>query len=133
MSEELNENHTEEIPTETQKDKVSYDSYKKLLNQHKEAQKKLQDFQKQFEDVQTKLKVKEDEELKEQNKWREMWERSKEENKKLQDNLNYSQKRFENAIKQRAFIDQLGFQIKDKYLSFVDLENIDLMENGSVD
>jgi hypothetical protein len=117
----------------TQKDVVAYESHKKAINQLKETQKQNKELADRLANYERALKEKEESELKEQNKWREMFEKTKEENKKLQESIVYAKKSMENAVKQRAFLDTLGTKIKDDYLTFVDFDSIDLDEKGRID
>ena len=98
--------------------KVSYDSYQKLLSEKK----RLQD---EYQKLKTDAESRKEQELKEQQRFKELYEQSIEENKKLSEKVTAHTQRWQNAVKLGAFTDALGDKkIDSKYTGFIDTDKI---------
>jgi len=118
---------------ENEKDKVSYETYQRTLKQLKENQNRMKELEEKQKEYEEKLKVEEEIKLKEQQKWKEIAERKEAEIKKEREKIVFLEKKHTNTIKERAFKDALGVEVKSKYLAFVDFDEISIDEKGEVD
>lgn len=99
-------------------DKVSYESYQKLLSEKKRLQEEHQKLKSEAES-------RREQELKDQEKFKELYEQSIAENKKLNEKVAAHTERWQNAIKLSAFTDALGDKkIDSKYTGFIDTDKI---------
>lgn len=114
-------------------DKVSYESHQKLLKQLKENQARMRELEEKQKAIEEKAREEEENTLKEQQKWKEIAERKDSEIKKEQERVKLLEKKFVNSLKEREFKDALGFSVKQKFLSFVDFDDISLDSNGNID
>lgn len=110
-------------------DKVSYDTYKKILAEKKAAQAKLDEYQKESE-------RREAQKLEEQQKYKELYENAKTETQSLSEKVQAYETRWQDAIKLTAFHDALGDtkKIDSKYSGFIDTSKILVdPESGKID
>lgn len=99
-------------------DTVNYQTYQKLLSEKK----KLQE---EHERLKNEAETRRQQELKEQEKFKELYEQTAEENKKLSEKVEAHTQRWQNAVKLSAFTDALGDKrIDSKYSGFIDTTNI---------
>lgn len=114
--------------TKAENDKVDYNSFEKLLNQKKELQRKLKEFEESKAEQERKSKL-------EQERFKELFEEEQKAKEKLEKNLfALTQERiFE--IKERAFKDALPCKLLHaNYIAHADLDNIVINEeNGEID
>lgn len=99
-------------------DKVSYDTYKRVLSEAK----KLKEQVKLFEENQAKLQ---EQALKEQNQWKALYEQREKELAETRKVLTEQEQSIVNGIKYQAFEKHLGGRLRDdEYVSHIPFERI---------
>lgn len=107
----------------------SYEEVTKDMHKYKQNFKELKARLNEYE---SKLKSHEEEKLKEQQKWQELYERAK---KEKEDTVKARQKErdmYLKSVKLSALKNELGGKIKDIYLSHADISSIDISEDGVI-
>ncbi len=120
---------------ESQDEKVARSSYLKLLDEKKKMQEKLNAALAENETHKNKLKTDEEKLLAEQNRYKELFEKTKEENDKLKGDLGNHQERWNQALKIDCFNSALGDKkIDKKYYGHIDIDKIIIdPETGKAD
>ena len=131
--ENLNVSEKQEDLKASEEDKVAYNTYKKLLNEKKQQQQKLEELLSWRKEIELQKEEEEEKKLKEQQKWQEIADKKEKELKKLQEQMSFEKKKQQNKIKEEAFKDALGANLKKAYMLHVDLDAIDLSEDGQID
>ena len=106
------------------KDFVKYDSYRKLLGEKKKRDEQLRSALEKLESFEAAQKEREETELKEQNKWKDLVSLRDEENSKLKNQLATFQQRQIESLKLDAFLSTIESKVDRKYWGLVDLESI---------
>ena len=131
--ENQNVSEKHEDTNSSEEDKVAYNTYKKLLNEKKQQQQKLEELLSWRKEIELQKEEEEEKKLKEQQKWQEIADKKEKELKKLQEQMSFEKKKQQNKIKEEAFKDALGANLKKAYMLHVDLDAIDLSEDGQID
>lgn len=121
--------------TQHSKDSVAYDTYRKVLSEKKKRDEQLSSIQAELESLRAQQKEREEAELKDQNRWKELYESLHQENSQLKSSLSEKDQRWESAIKLDSFYRALNGRVIDsKYAGFIDTSKILLdPETGEVD
>jgi len=105
------------LPEATQ-DKVSYDTYRKVLNEAKKTKELL----KQYE---TDKQVSDENKLKEQNQYKELFDKKNSDLTELQKQFDQQKSSINNSLKRQAFEKVLGGQLRsDAYSAFIPFDKI---------
>jgi len=98
---------------------ISYDRYRQLLSEKKGMQRELDEFKANSEKARKQ-------ELEANERYKELWESTQEENKELKGKLDGLNERWNDALKLNAFHDALGDtrKIDPKYSGFIDTSKI---------
>lgn len=123
----------QEAESTSEEDKVAYNTYKKLLNEKKQQQQKLEELLSWRKEIELQKEEEEEKKLKEQQKWQEIADKKEKELKKLQEQMSFEKKKQQNKVKEEAFKESLGANLKKAYMLHVDLDSIDLAEDGQID
>jgi len=116
-----------------QDDSVSYDSYQKLLRQRKADKAKALEMQAQLESLLEEKKARETEELKQQNKYEELYKATLQENEAMKAERKAQEKALVDEHKRRELDKELGGLSKSDYFRFANLDNILIADDGTVD
>lgn len=120
---------------EEKPDNVSWETHRKLLGEKKRLQESFRETQERLQALETEAKERAETELKQQNRYKELWEQEKERAAKYESDLKSQGEEIQNAFKLDAFRQALGNRTIDrKYYGFIDTGKI-LMdpETGNVD
>ena len=112
---------------------VSVDSYKRLLAQRKADRAKARDLETQLAQVQAEREQAEADRLAEQNKYKELYEKSEKSKKELETRLSDMTQSQITKEKKAALDKALGGIKKSEYLGFADLASIQMNDDGTVD
>lgn len=111
--------------SEGAKESVAFESYQKLLDQHKkskETQKELAEKLKAYED---EKRIQEESKLKEQGEYKKIVEARDAENKKLKEDLDLFKKSLYDGAKLQAVLEKLPGKVRNKsYLGFIDIDKV---------
>jgi hypothetical protein len=127
--------HSDNKDIDNQNEKVARSSYLKLLDEKKKMQEKLNAALAENEAHKSKLKTEEEKALAEQNRYKELFEQTKEENERLKGDLGGHQERWNQALKIDSFNSALGDKkIDKKYYGHIDIDKIIIdPETGKAD
>lgn len=117
-------------------DSVSYDTHRKLLAEKKSMQERLQNTESELNEIKSQIAAKTQQDLEEQNRFKELYEGLKTENETLKTSIHERDVAMQDALKIDAFNKALGDgrKIDRKYRSFIDTKNIMLdTQTGAVD
>ena len=114
---------------------VSYETHRRLLDQKKELAARLQQASAELEEVRSGMQAREQKELEEQNRFKELYEKVRQDNENLQKAISERDAQMQKAIKLDAFQKSLGDKkIDRKYAGFINTDNIIFdPETGNVD
>jgi len=116
------------------KDSVSYDSYSKLLNQRKADKLKADALEAKLKELEQSIASKQEEELKEQNKFKELYEKSVKEKEELSQKFMGLNESIVRAEKIHAFEQAAGAQLKhEAFYSHINLDGIQRDDSGDID
>lgn len=97
----------------------------KFKNRHKEAQARINE-------LEARMKAAEESKLKEQDQWKELYERERQQREEAENVRQQEKDLYLKSIKLSALKGELGGNIKDEYLQFADVNNIEMAEDGSL-
>jgi len=110
---------------EPKEDRVPYSKYREILAEKKAMQEdKMR--------IESKLKAYEDEKLKEQSRWKELYETKENELKSLRDQAENERKAFIESQKMSVILNELGGLKNEKYSTFIDTSKV-IYSDGSID
>lgn len=110
--------------------KKAYEEVTKDMHKFKARAKEAAAAKAEYE---AKLKAIEEEKLREQENWKALSENYKTELETLKSSVNAEKQRNQEIIRKNALKQELGGNIKDQYLSLVDLNQIEINEHGLPD
>jgi hypothetical protein len=114
-------------------DLVAFDTYKKVLDQHKASQAKAREAAAQLEALKAEKDEADKARMAEQAKFKELWEAAEKKAQALDGQIKQMTASQIEAKKREALKSELGGVRKDDYLKFADLSSVHLGEDGSVD
>lgn len=103
---------------------VSQDMHK-FKNRAKEAEARANE-------LEAKFRAAEEAKLKEQNKYQELYEREKQEREKIENERLRDRELYLRSVKVSALKSALGGKVNDQYLSFANIDKIELKEDGTL-
>jgi type II secretory pathway pseudopilin PulG len=115
-----------------QDDKVSYETYKKVLDQRKADRDKARELQEQLDAVKAERESAEAARLAEQKRYEELYNAEKSKVEKLSGQIKEMTTQQVERAKKSALKEALGVS-KEEYLKFADLDAIQLLEDGTPD
>lgn len=115
------------------KEFVSRKAYEEVATDMHKYKRQLKEYQASLNEYQTKLKQIEEDKLKEQDRWKELYEKSTSELEAERKRNNESRSQYLRSVKMSALKQELGGKIKDVYLSHAELDKIEFKEDGSID
>lgn len=107
----------------------AYEEVTKDMHKYKSQAKEIAAMKNELE---AQLKAIEEQKLADQNRWQELYEREKQEKEKVYTERNKDKELYLRSVKLSALKSELGSEIKDEYLSFADLDGIEIREDGSL-
>jgi hypothetical protein len=110
----------------TQNNKVAYETYKKVLDEKKSMQKRLEDLDK-------KAKADAEAQLKEKEQYRELYEAKQKELEDLSGKLSAKEKETQDYRKMGAFLKSVAGEIPQQYWGLIDLDKIAVDDSGKID
>lgn len=117
-----------------QEDKVvPRDAYEKVTQDMHKYKSKMKEYEAHMEQLRADLKAKEEAELAEQNRFKELYEKREIELAEAKKEAQRVRDQYLTTAKRAALKQELGGKIRDEYLSFADLNSIALRDDGSID
>ena len=115
---------SQEPVNESKTDSVKYDTYRKVLGEKKSLQSKFELAQKELEDFRAKQKQLEEQELQENNKWKEYAERKEQEAQEALQRVKDYEYREVSSRKLDRILNGVGAPIDSKYWALIDVESV---------
>lgn len=122
-SEEVNQEDGEFVP------KKAYSEVTQDMHKYKS---KLKETEAILNQLKAEKEMAEEQSLKENEQWKTLYEKKAEEAKKLGSELTEKEARFINFHKKNAVIRELGGFKKDEYNSFINVNNVEMDDNGNI-
>jgi hypothetical protein len=117
-----------------EKDVVAYETHKKLLAQRKADQEKQKSLVTELEELKAEKQQREEQLLAEQGKYKEIAQLKDKELAATKEQIKQQRNLLINGAKLQAFKEKVGGEFKQpEYMSFVDLEKIIVLEDGTLD
>lgn len=130
---------SEQEVDQTQKDSSSEEkkfvpvsAYKEVSSDMHKFKQRARDAEAKANELAEKVKAIEEETLKKQQKFEELYEREKTERVKEQQERLKEKELYIRSVKISALKDQLGGKVRDEYLSFANIDKIELKEDGTL-
>lgn len=117
---------TEETQEQTTEQKVAYETYKKVLDEKKSFQKRLDEFER-------KAKEQAEAQLREKEQYRELYEAKEKEFQEIAERLKVKEEETQNYQKMGAFLKNVTGDIPQQYWGLIELGKIVIDETGKVD
>lgn len=134
MTENNNNTNNQEVNvSDASSDQVSYDSYKKVLDQRKADQAKARELEMKLNELLAEKKANEDAVLKEKEDWKTLFTKKEEELNSYQAQMQAMETSVQETLKLQAFRNHVGDLANPKYANLIDLNSIKMDENGQVD
>lgn len=107
-------------------------SYEEVVKDLHKFKSRWKETEAKISEYDAKLKAHEEEKLKEQQKWKELYDRAKKEKEQTLQERQREKELYFNAVKKSALKSELGGKIKDVYLSHANVQAIELTEDGEI-
>lgn len=120
-------------PSIQPEDKIDYAKYRQLLDEKKKIQQALEEKSRREAELSSKLTSYEEEKMKEEKRFKELFEARDNELKKIKDQMETERKAFNEAKKVEAFLRASGGLKNNKYKNFIDTDKILIGSSGDVD
>jgi uncharacterized protein (DUF3084 family) len=112
---------------------VSYETHRKLLGEKKRAQAEREALQAEVAEMRREREERENAQLAEQNKFKELYERSQTRSNELQSQLDGITSQYDTQRKKDAVLAKIGPLVNSTYSSFIDLESVNLEDADSIE
>lgn len=132
MSEDKRVSDEQEQGSATEEQYVPRKAYEEVsrdMHKYKQTAREAEAARTEYE---AKLKQLEEEKMKEQAQWKELAEKREQELELARKEANETKSRFSSAVKKSALKQELGGSIRDEYLSFANIDSIELNDDGSL-
>lgn len=111
---------------------VPVTAYKEVSSDMHKFKSRAKEAEAKANELAERIKAIEEDKLKEQQRFEELYEREKTEREKERQERLQERNLYERAVKISALKDELGGKVKDDYLSFAQLDKIELKEDGTL-
>ena len=135
MSEENKEGSAQtqqNVSEESVNDVVSRKAYEEVTRDMHKNKQKAKELDMKLKELETQLKAQEEAKMQENEQYKELLERRTQELEEERRKAQEKDQTINRSVKLSALKNELGGKVKDQYLSFANLDNIEL-ENGIVD
>ena len=113
-------------------DVVNRKAYEEVTRDMLKYKSERKDLQARLNELETKIKVTEEEKLKEQEEYKSLFEKRNQEYEELQHSVAQEKNRYLKSVKMNALKNELGGKIKDAYLVHADVDSIEFNDDGSL-
>lgn len=129
----MNENEENNLEEEKQEEQfVSKKAYQEVSGDMHKYKSELQETKARLAEIEAIQETKEQEALQEQGRWEELYNTSKEQLTTLQSERNQERDKFIGYHKKNSVLQHIGGFKRDEYNSFINVENIKLNDDGSI-
>lgn len=111
-------------PTPTTKDHVSYETYRRTVNEAKNEREARRKLESELAEIRKREKAIEEQELAKKGEYEKLLQLREQENQTLKQKLDSFDAQFKRASKLNAFIKAAGTELDDKWLTLVDVDAI---------
>lgn len=118
--------------TSSSTDTVKYESYKKAVSQKKAAEARAKEVEEELNRIKAEKEAEEENKLKEQNEFKELYEQAQSKLKEAEDKHNQLESSIVTQKKKDLLMRELGRVKRPEYLEFAALDQIDLSDPESV-
>lgn len=135
MSEENKEGSAptqENVSQESVDEVVSRKAYEEVTRDMHKNKQKARELDMKLKEVETKLAAQEEAKMQEQQQWKELFEKRSQELEEERRRAQEKDDLLNRSVKMAALKNELGGTVKDQYLSFANLDAIEV-ENGMID
>lgn len=122
-----------EVTPKVEEQNVSRKAYEQVSKDMHKNKQKAKDQELVINELQAQLKAQEEAKMHEKEQWKELFEKREAELEVEKSKAQDQQNRYAKSVKVSALKQELGGKVKDEYLSFADLSNITLNEEGLID
>jgi hypothetical protein len=122
----------QEVPAESKEQYVAKKAYEEVSKDMHKFKSKLREAEAAANEYAAKLKAIEDQKLKDQQQWEELYNREREKSEQAEQMREQDKQLYLRSVKLNALKSELGGKVKDEYLSFANLDNIELNDDGSL-
>lgn len=122
----------QETGESTEKKFVPADAYKEVSDDMHKFKNRFREAEAKAAELELKLKAIEENKLKEQQKFEELYEREKADKERLAAEREKEKELYLRSVKISALKNELGGKVNDPYLSFADIDGIELREDGTL-
>lgn len=130
MSDSIDKTETEQVETQ-EESYVSKKAYEGVSNDMHRFKSKAKEAEARANELEAQLKAIEEEKMREQNQWEDLFKRKSEEYEALQNTVSEKEQRYVQTAKKNALKMELG-EVRDEYLVHANLNDIALNEDGSI-
>lgn len=124
----------EEVKKETpQEDFVSKKAYQEVSTDMHRYKQELRETQARLNEIQAEKEAREREALAEQGKWEELYKKNQQELEAAKQERASEQNKFVDYHKKNSVLNKVGGFKRDEYNKFIDVNNIEMNEDGSID
>lgn len=128
---EPNSNPESAVATEEKNEFVARKAFEEVSRDMHKYKKTMKDAQAKVNEYEARLKAIEEEKMQENEQWKELYEKQKEEAEHVRRLREQDKQQLANAVKKSALKAELG-NVKNEYLTFANLDEIEINEDGSI-
>jgi hypothetical protein len=118
--------------TSDEKKFVPVDAYKEVSSDMHKFKNRYREAEAKANELAERLKSIEEDKLKEQQRFEELYERERAEKEKIAAERRQEKELYLRSVKISALRNELGGKVKDQYLSFANIDSIELKEDGTL-
>lgn len=111
---------------------VKYENYEKVLKQRKKDQVRVRELEAEINAFKAEREAAEETALKEQNKFKELYEKEQQKAQELSDQFSGLRQEIQLTTKRNALKSELGGVQQEEYLQFANLDGIEVLEDGTI-
>ncbi len=115
-----------------QEEFVKRSAYENVSSDMHKFKSKAKDSAARVAELEAKIKTEEESRLKEQNDWKQLYEREKQEKDDLKSVGEQQREEYVRTVKLSALKSELGGNVKDQYLQFAEVDGVQLNEDGTL-
>lgn len=123
----------EKVTPKEDEQNVSRKAYEEVSKDMHKNKQKAKEQALEINELQAQLKAQDEAKMHEKEQWKELFEKREAELEVERSKAKTQQERYTKSVKVSALKQELGGNVKDEYLSFADLSNISLNDEGLID
>ncbi len=120
-------------PVEQEAEFVRRTAYEDVTKDMHKFKKEREEYKAAMNELQAQLKAQEESKMHEKEQWKELYEKREAELESERQKAQQQSSKYTNAVKRSALKQELGGKVKDEYLSFANMDQVVVSDEGIID